>query len=198
MNFLAYPLWVNLLLVVPIVFWFYWRKNKINIDFPQLLFVTFFGIAFGFIECACVIYIRASTNFLPGYSGSLGEVQKQSINFFATHQLFTEKMPLSLLTVEVFREAGTIIMLVMLACIATKYIKERIAFFLLAFALWDLFYYVFLYLTVRWPQSLTTKDILFLIPQPWIAEVWLPMLVGILIITAIFFNTANKNQSSLS
>jgi hypothetical protein len=47
---------------------------------------------------------------------------------------------------------------------------------------WDIFYYVFLWLLMRWPPSLGTWDLLFLIPIPWIGPVWLPILISCMLI----------------
>ena len=53
----------------------------------------------------------------------------------------------------------------------------------MTFAFWDLFYYGSLYILIKWPPTLKTIDVLFLIPVPWIAPVWFP--VGISSITII-------------
>ncbi len=193
MNHFASPFWVNLLILVPIVLWFYLRRNKLHIKITQLVYVVLFGIGFGFIESAVVIYLRAATGLLPGFEGTLADVQRQAIEIFYNQQALTAKLPMSLLTVEIIREVGTMLMLLMIACVAAKRLKEKIAVFFLAFAAWDLFYYVFLYVTVHWPQNLTTKDVLFLIPQPWIGEVWIPILVDILMIGTIFLNIDNTD-----
>jgi hypothetical protein len=55
-------------------------------------------------------------------------------------------------------------------------------FFLYAFAIWDIFYYVFLYVLLGWPESLFTWDILFLIPVPWVGPVICPCLVSLAMI----------------
>jgi hypothetical protein len=47
---------------------------------------------------------------------------------------------------------------------------------LLLFALW---------VTIGWPSSLTTSDVLFLIPSPWIAQVWFPLLVCSITLLAV-------------
>ena len=52
---------------------------------------------------------------------------------------------------------------------------ERGVFFLWTFAFWDLFYYLSLYILIKWPPSLKTIDVLFLIPVAWIAPVWFPV-----------------------
>jgi hypothetical protein len=73
--------------------------------------------------------------------------------------------------VEIFREAATVIMLIGVGALAGKNFQQRLAFFLLAFAIWDLFYYVFLKVILDWPASWFTWDILFLIPAPWVGPV---------------------------
>ena len=52
----------------------------------------------------------------------------------------------------------------------------------MGFGVWDLMYYVTLWIVLGWPDSLSTWDILFLIPVPWVAPVWAPVLVAILFI----------------
>ena len=190
--FLATPIWVNLLLLVPLATWIYFRKNKLSINRDILLKTGVFGIAFGFIEAACIIYLRAATGLLPGFQGTLSDVQKQSIGIY-NQLLLQQRLPISLLTVEIIREIGTMVMIISIAFVTTKYLKERIAMFLWVFAFWDIFYYVFLYLTVRWPEGLRTQDVLFLIPQPWFGEVWMPILISSTVIISIFLNTKKNN-----
>ncbi|MGD2080540.1 MAG: hypothetical protein PVJ36_05370, partial [Nitrospirota bacterium] len=43
------------------------------------------------------------------------------------------------------------------------------------FALWDIFYYVFLRVWLGWPRTMMDMDVLFLIPGPWVAPVLLPV-----------------------
>jgi hypothetical protein len=62
------------------------------------------------------------------------------------------------------------------------------------FAFWDIFYYACLWLVIRWPPSLLTDDVLFLVPTPWIAPVWFPILVSLLAIAAVLL--ANRQHSS--
>jgi hypothetical protein len=62
---------------------------------------------------------------------------------------------------------------------------ERGIIFLWTFAFWDLFYYLSLYILIKWPSTLKTIDVLFLIPVPWIAPVWFPIGVSSLTIIVI-------------
>ncbi len=43
--------------------------------------------------------------------------------------------------------------------------------FLLAFAAWDAFYYLWLFAATGWPGGIGEWDILFLIPAPWVGPV---------------------------
>jgi len=47
-------------------------------------------------------------------------------------------------------------------------------------------YYISLYIILRWPPSLFTEDVLFLIPVPWKGPVIAPVLVSILMIISAF------------
>lgn len=88
----------------------------------------------------------------------------------------------SIAVTEFWREVATIIMLAGVGILAGKNGAQRFVFFLYAFAIWDIFYYVFLYVLLGWPQSLFTWDILFLIPVPWVGPVICPCLVSLAMI----------------
>ena len=184
----ASPFWVNLLLLVPIVLFFYWRKHPLNFHIKDLFLPALFGSTFGFIEAAFVIYLRAATGLLPGFDGTLADVKRQAREIPYNQQMLLEKLPQSLFTVEIIREAGTMIVLLSMAILIGKSHKERIALFLWTFAVWDIVYYVSLRFTIGWPESLTAPDVLFLIPEAWFSGVWFPLLVSLLSILAILVN----------
>jgi hypothetical protein len=148
-----------------------------------LLFVTLFALGFGFVEAAVVVYLRAATGLLPGYGGTLTEVQR--LGGTALYPPDITQFPKSLLTVEVLREGATMLMLVSVAMLAAARARERSAIFLWIFALWDISYYAGLWTTIRWPASLSSPDVLFLIPVPWVAQVWFPLLVSGLTLVAV-------------
>jgi hypothetical protein len=111
------------------------------------------------LEGVVVVYLRKALGMLDS------ESNKESI----------EKFPKRYLNIEMTREAATIIMLVIIAYITDGSWIEKGVFFLWTFAFWDLFYYLSLYILIKWPPKLTTIDVLFLIPKPWIAPVWFPI-----------------------
>jgi len=84
------------------------------------------------------------------------------------------------------------IMLVSVALLAASSTSARWAAFLWIFALWDIAYYAGLWATVRWPSSLTDLDVLFLIPVPWVAQVWFPLLVSALTVLAIALSSSGQ------
>jgi len=90
-----------------------------------------------------------------------------------------QPMPPFLAAVETGREASTVVMLASLGIVVGTNNWERFALFLWLFGLWDIFYYVWLYVLSGWPSSLFTGDLLFLIPVPWIGPVVAPILVSI-------------------
>jgi hypothetical protein len=124
--------------------------------------VTCFGIAMGYLEAVVVVYIRKIL--------SIGDVADQTKSLIA-------QVPADWIRIEISREVATIVMLVTLALLIEKDIWRRLSVFLWAFAIWDIFYYASLKILTGWPGSLATRDCLFLIPVPWIAPVWLPLLV---------------------
>ncbi len=129
----------------------------------RLSIVTFYSIAMGYVEAAVVIYLR-------------------EMLFANPEQLFPLRtLDPQLAMVEIVREAMTIIMLAMVAMLAGKKKFDRIMYFIYAFAIWDIFYYVFLRAAVGWPPSFTTFDVLFLIPVMWVGPVIAPVLIAALL-----------------
>jgi hypothetical protein len=135
----------------------------------KLLLLAIFGIAMAHLEGVVVVYLRKALGMLDS------ESNKESI----------EKFPKRFLNIEMTREAATIIMLVIVAYLSGGSWIEKGVFFLWTFAFWDLFYYLSLYILIRWPPKFTTIDVLFLIPKPWIAPVWFPIGVSGLTILII-------------
>jgi hypothetical protein len=135
----------------------------------NLLLLAVFGISMAHLEGVVVVYLRKALGMLDS------ESNKESI----------EKFPKRYLHIEMSREAATIIMLVVIAYLTGGSWIEKGIFFLWTFAFWDLFYYLSLYILIKWPPKLTTIDVLFLIPMPWIAPVWFPLSISGLTILVI-------------
>ena len=126
----------------------------------RILWLVIFSIAMGFLEAAVVIYLREL--YYPGGFSFPLSVMDERIG-----------------VVELLREAATIVMLAGVGIITGRSPNQRFAFFILAFAIWDIFYYIFLKAMISWPESLLTWDILFLIPVPWIGPVLAPCIISI-------------------
>ena len=135
----------------------------------KFLLLAIFGIAMAHFEGVVVLYLRRAL-------GVLDRVPNRD---------FLEKVPKDYILIEKTREAATIIMLAALALLVGQGWLDMIIVFLWTFAFWDLFYYLSLYILIKWPSSLTTIDVLFLIPRPWIAPVWFPIAVSSMTIVAI-------------
>lgn len=86
--------------------------------------------------------------------------------------------PQAYLHYEQAREAATIVVLLAVAFLSARTWLERLGAFLFAFGVWDIFYYVWLEVLLRWPPSPGTRDLLFLMPGEWFAPVWQPLLVS--------------------
>lgn len=121
--------------------------------------VTVFSIAMGFLETAVVIYLR-ELYYPQGFAFPL------------------KSMPVHIIITELLRELATVIMLLYIGILSRKTFNQRFAYFLLSFAVWDLFYYVFLKVLLNWPESIFDWDVLFLIPAPWIGPVLAPCIVS--------------------
>jgi len=179
----AQPWWVNLLILVPVLAYLGWRQWGLDLSRQQLIYSAIFGVAFGFVEAAVVVYLRAAA------------VRRLSSGVYQQAEAVGQ-LPQSLLKVEVFREAATLFVLVSVALLAAHRRRERFAVFLWVFAIWDVSYYAGLWATVRWPESLATPDVLFLIPEPWLAQVWFPITISVLAMVAVVLGRRNPTRMS--
>jgi len=142
---------------------------------PFILII--FSIAFAYVEASVVVYLRT----MYGIN-----------NLITDLPTVIDKYTL----IELGREASTIIMLASIGLIAGLKKQDKLGYFLLSFGIWDIFYYVWLYLFIGWPKSLFDWDILFLIPFPWWGPVLAPVIFSIIFIitgcTLIYFAEKNK------
>jgi hypothetical protein len=189
----AQPWWVNLLVLIPLTTYLAFRRQGRLLNWRQLIALAIFATSFGFVEAAVVVYLRAATGLLPGYTGTLSQLQHSSEGYHQEESL--SRFPQSLLAIELYREAATMVMLISVALLAASRTRARWAAFLWVFALWDIAYYAGLWATVRWPASLKDLDVLFLIPVPWVAQVWFPLLVSLLTVLAIALSSTGESSA---
>ena len=130
---------------------------------PRLAVVAVWAIAFALVEAMVVVYLRK----LFGLKYGLTFVPRDF------------HYPRAYLSYEQAREAATMVMLLAVGYLAGRTWWQRLAYWLFAFGVWDICYYVWLYVYLRWPTSPRTKDLLFLIPGEWWAPVWQPVLASL-------------------
>ncbi|MEW6095127.1 MAG: hypothetical protein AB1567_01180 [bacterium] len=136
----------------------------------KMSLLTLFSVAFGHLEGVVVVYIR---NIL---------LKPIPIEEWAKATIVGVMREYNLLFIEQTREAATIVILLSLSILVGRTFLEKFCIFLWTFAIWDIFYYVALYIFLGWPPSLFTQDCYFLIPYPWIGPVILPIGVSVLIL----------------
>jgi hypothetical protein len=142
--------------------------ESLRTNFKRFCVVVIFGIAFAYIEAAVVVYLR--TIFHPsGFSFPLTE--------FGLSPLWKR-----LLLTETGREAATILIILTGSWLSGRTFHQRLAFFLTIFAIWDIFYYIWLKVLINWPASLMDWDILFLIPTVWAGPVAAPVIVSLIML----------------
>ena len=128
------------------------------------LLVVTFAIGMAWVEAACVYYLRLLVDRVQPYQanplpigGGLGEI-------------------------ELVREVATLVMLIMVGLLAGRTRLARLGYTAVAFGVWDIAYYAFLWLMAGWPASLFDWDILFLLPLPWWGPVLAPVSIALLMI----------------
>ena len=149
-----------------------------------LLALGLFGIAFGYVEAAVVAYLR--TIYVPIRHATFQAVANDDLFplLQVEHLHAAGPQYVRLLRMELGRELATLVMLAAAGLAIGRSFREWLAGFMIAFGIWDIFYYVFLKLLLGWPASLWTWDILFLLPVPWVGPVIAPVLVSLSMIVA--------------
>ncbi len=140
----------------------------------NIAFILLFSISFAFVESSVVVYLRA-LYYPEGF-------------FFPL-----KAMPAHHLLTELAREFSTLLMLAAVGLLTGKNGWEKFSWFLIAFGVWDIFYYVWLKVLLDWPATMIDWDILFLIPVPWIAPVIAPVLISLFLIGAGMLIIAKGN-----
>lgn len=153
------------------------RKHLVH----TLIWVSLLTIGLAYIESAVVVYLRE----------------------LIYPQGFTFPMPVVnqlVIKTEIWRELATLLILTSIGAIAGRRFTEKFAWFIYSFAVWDIFYYVFLKLLINWPESFMTWDILFLIPITWSGPVITPLIVTVLmiILSFVIFYYESKNKAIIT
>lgn len=137
----------------------------------KLFFLLLFSISMAYVEAMVVVYLRRLVPL---------EIWEKAASYAALTNLIRDA---GIMWSEQTREFATIVMLIGLAYLFGSNLREKFAGFLISFGVWDIFYYLFLYVWLRWPPNLLAWDVLFLIPVPWVAPVLVPVLVSLGMIT---------------
>ena len=132
----------------------------------RLFWLSLFTIAMAQLEATVVVYLR-ELYYPDGFRFPLVILNNR------------------IAAIEIGREAATIVMLLGVAKLyAPKDAWQQFAAFLWSFGLWDILYYAWLWVFLRWPASLLEWDVLFLIPAPWLGPVLAPILVSLVMMAS--------------
>jgi len=136
----------------------------------RFVVIVIFAVAFAYIEAAVVVYLREI--FYPaGFTFPLPNI------------LTFDPQQKSILLTEIAREAATIVLILTAALLFGQNRRQRFAYFMTIFAVWDIFYYLWLKLLLDWPASIMDWDVLFLIPTTWASAVLYPVIISIIMLT---------------
>ncbi len=135
----------------------------------RFLIAVVFAVAFAYIESAVVVYLR-EIFYAEGFSFPLPNL----LHLDPAHRY--------VLMTEIGREASTLIVILTAAWLFGRNRAQRFAYFMAIFAIWDIFYYVWLKAILGWPESIMDWDILFLIPVTWASAVLYPVIVSVIML----------------
>ncbi len=132
----------------------------------RTLAVIAYAFAMAYLESAVVVYLQRALSMTP-----------------ATLFPLRDQATLGGLgSIEIGREVATLVMLAAIGWLAGRNSIERLAWTAIAFGIWDIGYYFWLWVFIGWPTSLGTTDLLFFLPVPWVAPVAAPIVVSLALI----------------
>jgi hypothetical protein len=137
-----------------------------------------FGVSFGYVEAAVVVYIRMIVDPIrhklhpDAPSSALFPVLR--LDEIEAELPDTRRA----LRMELARELATMLMLASAGLAVGRNPRQVFAAFLVAFGVWDIAFYASLRVLIDWPETLLTWDLLFLLPVPWTGPVIAPMIVA--------------------
>lgn len=137
--------------------------------------VLLWAVSFAFVEAAVVEYLRGLYYPLANGGFTFPILTVEQIEAFGLEHWRR-------LLIELGREIATLMMLLSVGILAGKNRRESWACFMIAFGVWDIFYYIWLKLFLGWPPGIMTWDLLFLLPVPWVGPVLAPILISIALI----------------
>jgi hypothetical protein len=139
--------------------------------------IVLWAVSFGFVEAAVVEYLRAL--YYPLANGGFTFPIQTVEQIRALGEDHWRR-----LLIELGREFATLVMLASVGILAGKNRRESWAHFMIAFGVWDIFYYLWLKLFLDWPRGIMTWDLLFLLPVPWVGPVLAPLIISIALIAS--------------
>ena len=154
-------------------------KHKAQL-FRKIIWIAIFAIAMAYLESAVVVYLRhlyGITDYALGIPP------------------FNDAISI----IEIGREIATLVMIMAVGWAVGKSFQDRLGYSLFVFGIWDIFYYFWLWIFVKWPSSLFETDLLFLIPLSWWGPVAAPVMIALLMIIsgilAILYEDKNQKLS---
>lgn len=119
-------------------------------DFPA---ITVYALAMALVEAACVVALKR-LYFPEGWRAPFHPIPAEGLRL------------------EQWREIATLVMIAAVALLGRPSGRIALARGLWIFGVWDIAYYGFLRGLTGFPRTLADLDIVFLVPRPWIAPVW--------------------------
>jgi len=143
---------------------------------PRLLILAVCACAVAYGDSIVEIYLR---QLMPMTEWQARVKDLETLEkFYIAHKVFWTEQT---------RQISTLVLMIAISLIAGVSMRQRLGFFLWSYAIWELFHYLSLYFLIKWPRSLDTWDVLFLVPRPWVAPVYVPVIISLAMLMCAIF-----------
>lgn len=165
------------------------KKKKERQNRVRKASLVFTAATIAFIQAASTIYLREIYNvksLLPSWGLRAGDYVINQGDFAILSRNVAVKILVdnNLLVIEQTRQVAMILLTIAVIYLAGKDARERSSLLLFIGGLAGVLYHAFLYSLLHWPDSLMTKDVVFLVPNPIVTPIYIPFLLSALAFAA--------------
>jgi len=152
---------------------------------PKVVTLSVCACAIAYVDSIVDIYLRKMLP-LSEWQSHVKDIPSL-VSFLSGHGVFWTEQT---------RQIAIFVLLVSVALLAGSSVRQKFGFFLWGLSIFELFHYISMYLLIKWPKSLGTWDVIALFPQPWVAPVYVPVIISLAMIMCAVFLMKEEGKAA--
>jgi hypothetical protein len=152
---------------------------------PRVVTISVCACAIAYVDSIVDIYLRKMLP-LSEWQSHVKDIPSL-VSFLSGHGVFWTEQT---------RQISFFVLLIAIALLSGSSTRQKLGFFLWGLSVSELFHYISMYLLIKWPRSLGTWDVIALFPQPWVAPVYVPVIISLAMIMCAIFLMREDDKGS--